>query len=53
MTNERTFRYVVHSRIADYLRLGWLIVADLGHPHNQWSVLAEWVCDCPLKEPVR
>ena len=47
----RTFRYVTYDRIPDYLALGWLVVADLGHPHSQWSVLCEWLCECPCVEP--
>jgi hypothetical protein len=42
----RTFRYVLHERVADYERLGWLVVAELGPVHGEWSVLAEYICSC-------
>lgn len=47
----RIFRYVTFSRVPDYLALGWVIVAELPHPHNQWSVLCEWLCQCSMVEP--
>jgi hypothetical protein len=48
----KIFRYIPVHSVSDYLLLGWIVVADLGHPHNQWSVLGEWLCSCPAKEPV-
>jgi hypothetical protein len=42
------FRYVRHENIADYERLGWLVVAELHPPHGQYSVLMQWLCDCPV-----
>ena len=42
----RTFRYVLHERREDYERLGWMVVADLGDYHGQFSVLAEFICSC-------
>jgi hypothetical protein len=42
----RTFRYVLHERREDYERLGWMVVADLGPVHGEWSVLAEFICSC-------
>jgi hypothetical protein len=47
----KTYRYVRWNRLADYLHLGWLPVADLGAYHGQWSVLCEWKCNCPCAEP--
>lgn len=49
----KTFRFIPLHLAEDYLKLGWLVVADLGHPHNQWSVLGEWLCGCYPVEPVR
>lgn len=49
----RWFRMVVHERVADYLALGWLQVADLGPIHGEWSVLMQWLCNCPLIEPTK
>lgn len=43
------FRYVRHERIWDMMREGWMVVADLGATHGQWSVLM-WRCDCPGAE---
>jgi hypothetical protein len=42
------FRYVRHENIADYEGLGWLVVAELHPPHGQYSVLMQWLCDCPV-----
>lgn len=47
----RLLRYVVHARIADYLALGWMVVADLGPMHGAYSVLMAWPCDCAAPEP--
>ncbi len=47
----RTFRYVTWPRLPDYLALGWLPVADLGHPLDQYSLLCEWLCSCKCVEP--
>lgn len=48
-----TYRYVIHERVLDYLRLGWAVAADLGPTHGQWSVLMIWLCDCRCVEPSR
>jgi hypothetical protein len=45
-------RYVNHDRVEDYLRLGWMHVADLLLPHSIWAVLMGWPCQCRLVEPV-
>ncbi len=47
---ERIFRYVVHSKRAAYEACGWLI-SELGPPHCDYSVLAEWVGDGEPVEP--
>jgi hypothetical protein len=49
----RTFRYVRHERILDYLNLGWMVVADLGPTHGEWSVFMEFRCVCGKGERVR
>jgi Bacterial dnaA protein helix-turn-helix len=47
------FRYVVHARVDDYLKLGWLATPALeGTYHGYWSVLMRWICpSCPPIEP--
>jgi hypothetical protein len=40
-------RYVVHTRVGDYLLLGWLPIAPLG----EWSILMGWPCECVVVEP--
>ena len=48
------FRIVTHERVLDYLMCGWHIaVADLGLPHNNWSVLMQWLCPCNPVEPIK
>ena len=39
------YRYIRHQHVAAHLALGWMIAADLGPTHGQWSVLM-WHCDC-------
>lgn len=45
------YRYIARDSVVDYLALGWLIVADLGPVHREWSVLGRWLCDCACVEP--
>jgi hypothetical protein len=45
------FRYVPHHRVADYLLIGWMWSADLGHIHGEWCALCAWPCGCKLAEP--
>ena len=48
----RTFRFVVHHRVLDYARLGWIIEDTMEDCHHgRYSILMEWLCDCPLVEP--
>jgi hypothetical protein len=44
-------RYVKHHRVIDYLWLGWMVVADLGSTHGEFSVLMSWPCACRIVEP--
>jgi len=39
------FKYVKYSDIEIFHRVGWMVVADLGLPHSEYSVLM-WHCDC-------
>lgn len=42
-----TFRYVVHERVPDFLRCGWLATPALeGTHHGFYSVLMVWLCSC-------
>ena len=38
--------YALLDDIDDYLALGWLVVAELGPVHGQYSALAVWLCQC-------
>lgn len=38
---ERVFYYVRHCDVAERLKEGWTIAADLGPPHCFYSVLME------------
>lgn len=38
----RWYRYVRHHKIAEYEARGWIVCADLGPTHGQWSVMMEW-----------
>ena len=47
----RTYRYVPHHRVHDFLVLGWVVACtDLGH-HSYYAVLMEWLCGCKRVEP--
>ena len=40
----RTYRYVPHPKVADYIRAGWVLSSALdGSSHGQWSALM-WHC---------
>ena len=42
------FRFALHHLVQDYLDTGWHIAnVDLDH-HGEYSVLLQWLCDCPL-----
>jgi hypothetical protein len=45
MIRTGLFRYVRHSAIDAMHATGWMVVADLGATHGQWSVLM-WHCGC-------
>jgi hypothetical protein len=45
-------KYVRHEHIEDYMRVGWVTVADLGEIHGRWAVLMGWHCDCPVVLPL-
>lgn len=48
----RTFHLVRIPDVAEWLRLGWIAWPSLdGCGHGEWSVLCEWLCDCPMKRP--
>jgi hypothetical protein len=53
MLPDRIFRFVQWDRLADYERIGWLTVADLGDYHGRHGVLCQWLCDCACIEPNR
>lgn len=44
---------VGHHLVPDWLNVGWMVVADLGSTHGEWSVLMSWVCpSCPVVKPL-
>lgn len=49
----RTFHYARMECLEDWLRLGWVARAGLaGTHHGEWSMLCEWLCECPLRRPI-
>jgi hypothetical protein len=38
----RTYRLCRHGVLLRALALGWILSADLGAVHGEWSVLVEW-----------
>lgn len=48
-----TFRYVLHDRVPDYLRCGWLATPALeGTHHGYYSTLCVWLCTCAVPSPL-
>lgn len=46
---DRTFAYVRRNQVEDYFRMGWIFIPALEDTHHgRWSVLMEWICDCPI-----
>jgi hypothetical protein len=45
MIRTGNFRYVRHAAIDAMHKRGWMVVADLGATHGEWSVFM-WRCDC-------
>jgi hypothetical protein len=46
-------RYVAFDRAEDYCRLGWCL-SDAFEPggwHDQYCLLAAWLCECKPVEP--
>jgi hypothetical protein len=48
-------KFVPHGAVEDHLRLGWqpcgIDGGLVGTPHGEWSIMMEWICRCPLKNP--
>lgn len=51
--NERVFLYVPHAWVDKAIEAGWESPADLGPPHNHYSVLMEWKKDSEPVMPFR
>ena len=40
--NVKTYQYIRHNRVQEYLDMGWKVASDLaGTHHGHWSVLME------------
>ena len=48
MIREGLYRYVRHTKVDEYHKKGWMIVATLGSTHGYWSVLM-WHCECGME----
>jgi len=46
LPRDADYCYARIARVEDYLRMGWMIVGELGPTHGVWSVLAIWLCEC-------
>lgn len=49
----KTFRFVRHEHVYDYLRLGWHIADPAPAHHGYYGVLLQWLCGCKLVEPLQ
>lgn len=45
--------FVGHQNIPQWLKLGWMVIADLGPTHGEYSVLMAWICKCACVKPTR
>lgn len=50
MIRTGLFRYVRHADVFSFMERGWMVAADLGPTHGQWSVLM-WHCECGEHDP--
>lgn len=50
MIRTGLFRYVRLKDVDTFCSYGWMVVADLGIPHNAWSILM-WHCECEEYNP--
>jgi hypothetical protein len=48
-----TYHFVRHKSVPTFLQLGWVVCADLGPTHGEWSCLMRWLCDCKPAVPAR
>lgn len=46
-------KYVQHWQVGSHLRIGWMVLADLGPTHGEFSVLMGWPCNCKMAVPFR
>jgi hypothetical protein len=46
-----TYHFVRHRNVSDFLQLGWIVCADLGPTHGEWSCLMRWLCNCRPATP--
>lgn len=49
VSTPRTYAYIRRWLVDDAVLLGWLPRASAG----PWSIIAEWLCDCPSRIPVK
>ena len=42
---------VARHLVLDWLRVGWIAVADLGPIHGQYSLGLGWICQCECIKP--
>lgn len=47
------YRYIPHHMAEDASRMGWLIVGICPEHHGCYSVLGQWLCECPAPWHVR
>ena len=46
-----THRYIVHSRVLDFLMMGWMALPSLcGTPHGDHAVHMVKLCGCRLRD---
>ena len=43
---------VRHHQALSYERLGWLNTGPAPGPHEHWSFVMAWLCECPMPRPV-
>jgi hypothetical protein len=49
MAREKVLRYARYPDVDAYLKQGWIYRPGLeGCHHGEWSVILEWLCECPV-----
>ena len=49
--STRYLAFVAWRLVPDWLCVGWMVIADLGPTHGEYSALMSWPCGCVPVRP--